>query len=66
MYKFEFSKKELDSLAEKALLSDLQKSIIEYKIKDYSNTKIADLTGWSSPKISKEINKIVKKLMKVL
>lgn len=66
MYRFEFSKKELDTLAEKALLSDLQKSIIEYKIKDYSNVKIADLTGWSVPKISKEINKIVNKLMKVL
>ena len=66
MYKFEFSKQELDNLSEKALLSDLQKTIIEYKIKDYSNVKIADLTGWSTPKISKEINKIVKKLMKVL
>lgn len=66
MYKFEFSKKELDILADKALLNDLQKSIIEYKIKDYSNVKIADLTGWSTSKISKEINKIVNKLMKVL
>lgn len=66
MYRFEFSKNELDTLAKKALLNDLQKSIIEYKIKDYSNVKIADLTGWSVPKISKEINKIVKKLMKVL
>lgn len=66
MYKFEFSKKELDILADKALLNDLQKSIIEYKIKDYSNVKIADLTGWSTAKISKEINKIVNKLMKVL
>ncbi len=66
MYRFEFSKKELDILADKALLNDLQKSIIEYKIKDYSNVKIADLTGWSTSKISKEINKIVNKLMKVL
>ena len=65
MYRFEFSKTELDIIADKALLSDLQKSIIEYKIKDYSNVKIADLTGWSVPKISKEINKIVKKLNKV-
>lgn len=66
MYRFEFSKQELDTIADKALLNDLQKSIIEYKIKDYSNVKIADLTGWSVPKISKEINKIVKKIMKVL
>lgn len=66
MYKFEFSKKELEDISDKALLSDLQKRIIEYKIKDYSNVKIAELIGCSTATLSREIYKITQKIAKVI
>lgn len=66
MYKFEFNNKELQDISEKALLSPLQKEIIEYRIKDYSLVKIAELTNTSTATISREIVKILKKFKRII
>jgi predicted DNA-binding protein YlxM (UPF0122 family) len=66
MYKFEFSKKEFEELKEKIYLSDIQIKIIEYRLKDYSITKMAYLENTSESTISREIKKIVKKINKIL
>ena len=66
MYRFEFSKKELDEIAEKALLNDLQKEIVEYKIKNYSNVKIASLVQCSTATLSREIKRIIHKIANVI
>ena len=66
MYKFEFSDKELDEISKKALLSPLQKEIIEYRIKDYSLVKIAELTKNSTSTVSRQIVKIVKKIKRII
>lgn len=42
MYKFNFDKEELKTLADKVYLTDIQKRIIEYRMLDYSIVKMAN------------------------
>ena len=66
MYKFEFTNKELENIKNKIMFTELQERIIEYRMKEYSLVKMAELERYSSSKISKEIDKIVKKIKKVI
>ena len=66
MYKFEFTNKELENIKNKIVFTELQERIIEYRMKEYSLVKMAELERYSSSKISKEIDKIVKKIKKVI
>lgn len=64
MFKFEFNKKELEDISNKALLSPLQKNLIEYRIMDYSIVKMADLEHTSTATISRELKRATKKIKK--
>lgn len=66
MLKLNFTKAELVNLKEKIFLSEIQEKIIEYRLKEYSRVKMADLEHCSVGKIDKEINKIAEKIIKVL
>lgn len=66
MLKLDFTKKEIDDIKSKIYLSDMQERILEYRLKEYSITKMAQLEYCSESKISKELNKIKKKIMKVI
>ena len=66
MYKFNFDKEELKKLTDKVYLTDIQKRIIEYRIKEYSITKMAMLEHCSESTINREIKKIKNKIKKVI
>lgn len=66
MLKLNFTKKELEELKEKVFLSEIQERIIEYRLREYSRVKMADLEHCSVQTIDKEISKIAKKIFKVL
>lgn len=66
MLKLEFSREEIEEIKSKIYLSELQERIIDYRLKDYSITKIANLENCSEITISRQINKIKNKIMKVI
>lgn len=64
--KFNFTKKEVKDIKSKIYLSEIQERIFEYKLKEYSITKMAMLENCSESTINREIKKIKKKIMKIL
>lgn len=62
MYKFNYTKEQLDIISERALLSDLQKDILKYRIQNYSLVNIADIKHCSISKISRETSEINHKI----
>ena len=66
MLKLNFTKQELLDIKDKIFLSEIQDKIIEYRLKEYSRVKMADLEHCSVSKIDKEINKIAQKIFRVL
>lgn len=66
MFKFDFTKKEVQDLKEKIYLNEMQQRILEYRILDYSITKMSLLEHCSESKISAELKKIKKKITKVI
>lgn len=66
MLKLEFTRQEVDILKSKIYLSEMQERIFEYRLKEYSITKMAMLENVSESTISRELNKIKKKIMKVI
>lgn len=66
MFKLEFSKKEIQEIKEKIYLSDIQERLLEYRLKEYSISKMAILENCSEATISREIKKIKKKILKVI
>lgn len=66
MLKLDFTKQEIDEIKSKIYLSEIQERILEYRLKEYSITKMSQLEYCSESKISKEIYKIKKKIMKVI
>ena len=66
MLKLNFTKEELKQLKEKIFLSEIQERIIEYRLKEYSRIKMAELEHCSVQTIDKEINKLAKKIFKVI
>ena len=66
MMKLEFTKKEIEDIKSKIYLSELQERILEYRLKEYSITKMAMLENLSESTISRELNKIKNKIMKII
>lgn len=66
MLKLEFTKKEVEEIKSKIYLSEMQERIFEYRLKEYSITKMAQLEHCSESTISRELNKVKKKIMKVI
>lgn len=66
MFRFDFTKQEVEDIKSKIYLSELQERILEYRLKEYSITKMAQLEYCSESKISKELYKIKKKILKIL
>ena len=66
MLKLEFTREEVNIIKSKIYLSELQERIFEYRLKEYSITKMAQLEYCSESKISKELKKIKNKILKVL
>ena len=66
MLKLNFTKTELQELKDKIYLSELQERIIEYRLKEYSRVKMAELENCSIQTIDREINKLSKKILKIM
>ena len=66
MLKLNFTKNELQEIKDKIFLSEIQEKIIEYRLKEYSRVKMASLENCSIATIDREINKIAKKIMKII
>lgn len=66
MLKLEFTKNEVENIKSKVFFSEIQERIFEYRLKEYSITKMAMLENCSESTISREIKKIKKKIMKII
>ena len=66
MLKLDFTKEEVNNIKNKTYFSELQERILEYRLKEYSITKMAILENCSESTISREIRKIKKKIIKAL
>ena len=66
MFKLEFTKQEVEEIKSKIYLSELQEKIFEYRLKEYSITKMALLEKVSESTINRELNKVKRKIMKVI
>jgi hypothetical protein len=66
MLKLEFTRQEVDEIKSKIYLSEMQERIFEYRLKEYSITKMAILENVSESTISRELNKIKKKIVRVI
>lgn len=66
MLKLNFTKVELEELKDKIYLSEIQERIIEYRLKEYSRVKMAELENCSIQTIDREISKLAKKILKVM
>ena len=66
MLKLEFTKQEVNDIKNKIYLSEIQERIFEYRLKEYSITKMAMLENVSESTINRELKKIKKKIMRVI
>ena len=66
MFKLEFTKREVEEIKSKIYLSELQERIFEYRLKEYSITKMAMLENVSESTINRELEKVKRKIMKVI
>lgn len=66
MLKLELTREEADAIKSKVYFSEIQERIFEYRLKEYSVTKMAMLESCSESTINREIKKIKKKITKVL
>ena len=66
MLKLNFTKEELNMLKDKIYLSEIQERIIEYRLKEFSRVKMAQLENCSIQTIDREISKIAQKIIKVI
>lgn len=64
--RFDFTRQEVEEIKAKIYLSEIQERIFEYKLKEYSLTKMATLENCSESTISKEISKLKKKILKII
>ena len=66
MLRFEFTKSEVNEIKDKIYLSELQERIFDYRMKEYSITKMAMLENVSESTINRELKKIKKKILRIL
>lgn len=63
---FAFTKDEVEELKSKIFLSELEEKIFDYKLKNVSREKMAQLEYVSVSTIDRVIKKLVDKIIKVL
>lgn len=66
MLKLEFTRQEVDEIKSKIYLSEIQERIFEYRLKEYSITKMAMLENVSESTINRELKKVRKKILRVI
>lgn len=66
MIKFDFTKAEVEQIKSKIYLNEFQERILEYRIKEYSITKMSMLENCSESTINREIKKIKNKIKKII
>ncbi len=66
MIKFDFTKAEVEQIKSKIYLNEFQERILEYRIKEYSITKMSILENCSESTINREIKKIKNKIKKII
>lgn len=66
MLKLDFSKEEYENIKNKIFLNEFQERIFEYRIKEYSITKMAMLENCSESTINREIKNIKNKIKEVI
>lgn len=66
MLKIDLTREEYDELINKLMLNEFQERILEYRIKEYSLTKMSMLEHCSESTISREINKIKNKIKRAI
>lgn len=63
---FEFTKTDYEYIVKECMLDEEYQKLLEYKIKGYSRTKMALKLNVSEATIDKMIQKLKKKIMKIL
>ena len=63
---FEFTKTEYERICEECMLNDEYRKLFEMKIKGYSRTKMAMELNVSEPTLDVMIQKLKKKIKKIL
>lgn len=63
---FDFSKTEYMHICEEAMLSDIDKKILECKIKGMSYIQIGEACNMSPDNIKKRMSKIKKRILKII
>ena len=63
---FEFTKKDYEHIVEECMLDDEYAKLLEYKIKGYSRVKIAMEMNISEYTVDKMLQKLKKKIMKII
>jgi transposase len=63
---FEFTKSDYDYIVKECMLDEEYSKLLEYKIKGYSIVKMAQLMGVSEATISVMVNKLKKKIRKII
>ena len=63
---FEFNKADYDRIVEECMLDEEYQKLLEYKIKGYSIVRIADLLNCSEARVSVMINKLKKKIRRII
>lgn len=66
MLRLEFTDDEIKTIKSKIAFSERQERIIEYRRREYSIVKMADLEHCGESTINREIKKIKRKIKKVL
>ncbi len=66
MMKLEFTKQEVEYIKSKIYLSQRQEKIFEYRLKEIPIFEMAEKENCSESTINRELNKIKKKIMKVI
>ena len=63
---FEFTKKDYEHIVEECMLDNEYAKLLEYKIKGYSRVKIAMEMNISEYTVDKMLQKLKKKIMKII
>ena len=63
---FELTRKDFEYIVEECMLDEEYTKLLEYKIKGYSIVKMAQLMGVSEPTISVMVNKLKKKIKRII
>lgn len=66
MFKIDLTREEYNELINKLMLNEFQERILEYRIKEYSITKMSILENCSESTINREINKIKNKIKRAI